>query len=68
MIKTIAIEGMHCQHCVKAVDEALTALAGVDKVVVSLEDNNAIVEGNTLNDSALQEAIEDIGFDVVSIK
>lgn len=67
MVKTIAIEGMHCEHCVKAVNDALAAVAGVDKVAVSLADNNAVVEGAELDNAALTEAIEDIGFDVAGI-
>ena len=67
MVKTISIEGMHCEHCVKAVNDALAAVAGVDKVAVTLAGNNAVVEGADLNNAALTEAIEDIGFDVVSI-
>ena len=67
MVKTIAIEGMHCEHCVKAVNDALAAVAGVDKVAVSLADNNAVVEGAALDNAALTEAIEDIGFDVAGI-
>ena len=63
MVKTISIEGMHCEHCVKAVYDALAAVAGVVKVAV----NNAVVEGAELDNAALTEAIEDIGFDVVSI-
>lgn len=67
MVKTISIEGMHCEHCVKAVNDALAAVAGVDKVAVSLADNNAVVEGAELDNAALTEAIEDIGFDVAGI-
>ena len=67
MVKPISIEGMHCEHCVKAVNDALAAVAGVDKVAVNLAGNNAVVEGADLNNAALTEAIEDIGFDVVSI-
>lgn len=67
MVKTISIEGMHCEHCVQAVKDALAAVAGVDKVSVSLTDNNAIVEGTALNNAVLKEAVEDIGFDVVAI-
>lgn len=67
MVKTISIEGMHCEHCVKAVNDALAAVAGVDQVAVNLADNNAVVEGAELDNAALTEAIEDIGFDVVSI-
>lgn len=68
MTKTISIEGMHCQHCVAAVKEALETVAGVSKVAVSLENNNAVVEADGASDAALKEAIEDIGFDVVGIK
>lgn len=33
MTKTIAIEGMHCQHCVGAVKEALAAVEDRKSVV-----------------------------------
>ena len=35
---TITIEGMSCEHCVRAVKEAIGALNGVKSVDVSLED------------------------------
>jgi copper chaperone CopZ len=68
MIKTIKIEGMHCPNCVAAVKRELEAIEGVSKVDVSLEDAQAIVEVEDVADETLQEAIEDIGFDVVEIK
>lgn len=68
MTKTISIEGMHCQHCVAAVTSALEELSGVTKVVVSLEKNNAVIEAEGVADTAIKEAIEDIGFDVTRIK
>lgn len=68
MIKTISIEGMHCQHCVAAVNEALQAVPGVTSVAVSLENNNAVVEGASLDDTALKAAVEDTGFDVIAVK
>ena len=68
MIKTISIEGMHCPNCVSAVKRELEALEGVSKVDVSLEEAQAIVEVEDVADETLQEAIEDIGFDVVEIK
>ncbi len=68
MLKTIKIEGMHCMNCVAAVKKELEALDGVSKVDVSLEDGQAIVEAEEIADETLQEAIEDIGFDVVEIK
>lgn len=68
MTKTIAIEGMHCQHCVAAVNEALEAVSGVTSVKVSLEKNNAVVEGESLDDAVLKAAVEDTGFDVAGIQ
>lgn len=45
MIK-LKIEGMTCNHCVQAVNQALTGVAGVDRVVeVNLERGEAVVEG-----------------------
>lgn len=66
-MKTISIKGMHCMHCVSSVTEALKAVEGVTSVTVNLEAQNAIVEG-TATDVALKEAVEDTGFDVVSIQ
>ena len=40
---TIPVYGMSCEHCVKAVSNALNALKGVNKVEVSLEGKNAQV-------------------------
>lgn len=67
MIKTIFISGMHCEHCVKAVNEALKALPGITSVTVSLEDNVATVSGPDPDDAAIKAAIEDTGFDVIEI-
>ena len=64
---TIAIEGMHCQHCVKAVNDALAAVPGVEAVEVSLEKKQATVKGQSLDAAALQAAVEDTGFDVLSV-
>ncbi|MDR1899522.1 MAG: cation transporter [Treponema sp.] len=66
-MKTILkIEGMSCDHCVKAVKGALEAVAGVSSAVVSLKDKNAEVEhdaGAALD--AMKAAIEEEGYEVV---
>ena len=67
MIKTIFIGGMHCEHCVKAVNDELKALPGITSVTVSLEDNVATVSGPAPDDAAIKAAIEDTGFDVIEI-
>ncbi len=58
----LAIEGMTCQHCVKAVDAELAKVPGVTKVDVSLENNSAIVEGQADN-AALIAAVAEAGYE-----
>lgn len=67
MKKKIMIEGMSCGHCVKHVQEALEGLNNVSSVEVNLAEKYAVVE-TTVEDSQLQEAIDDAGYDVISIE
>lgn len=67
MRKIISIDGMHCEHCSTAVAEALQALPGVQNIQVSLPDKQAVLEAGSNSDESLRNAIEDIGFDVISI-
>lgn len=67
MRKIISIDGMHCEHCSAAVAEALQTLPGVQNVQVSLPDKQAVLEAGSNSDESLRNAIEDIGFDVISI-
>ena len=67
MKKKIMIEGMSCGHCVKHVQEALEGLNGVSSVEVNLAGKYAVVE-TTVEDSQLQEVIDDAGYDVLSIE
>lgn len=63
-MKTIIVDGMHCQNCVKAINSALEDL-GLDSVKVEV--GKVEVTGNVDN-KVLVDAIEGIGFDVVEIK
>ncbi|MBR7070376.1 MAG: heavy metal translocating P-type ATPase [Oxalobacter sp.] len=68
MQKNIQIEGMNCNHCRMAVEKALSAIPGVNKVEVSLENRNAIVDmAGTVPDDALADAVTDAGFEVKGI-
>lgn len=61
MIK-LKVDGMSCDHCVRAVKSALAGVEGVDTVVeVSLERGEAIVEGNP-EVSALVAAVTEEGY------
>ena len=67
MKKVIKIEGMHCGGCVKRVDAALNGIDGV-KAVVDLAGKCAVVELSwDVSDDVLRDAVEDLGFEVVSI-
>ncbi len=60
---TLKIEGMTCNHCVKAVTEALAEVPGVDKVIdVSLEQKQAVVSGQA-DPAALIGAVAEAGYE-----
>jgi len=62
MIK-LNVEGMSCEHCVKAVTKALAGVPGVDQVVdVSLDRGEAVVEGQPDTDK-LVAAVKEEGYD-----
>ena len=61
MIK-LAIDGMSCGHCTAAVEKALLATEGVEKVTVSLDPGQAEVEGS-VNVGQLIAVIEDEGYE-----
>jgi copper chaperone len=64
---TINIKGMTCSGCVNSITNVLKPLAGVSKVNVSLENNNATLsyDPTKTNLAQFKSAIEDAGFDVV---
>ena len=63
MIK-LKVSGMTCEHCERAVTNALADVAGVDKVVaVNRQNEEAIVEG-TADTEALLAAVREEGYDV----
>ena len=69
MKKKISIEGMSCQHCVNHVTESLKELEGVDKVEVSLEEKQAVIESaKGITDGDIKNAIEEVGYEVVGIE
>ena len=62
------IEGMSCEHCVKAVKNAVGAIDGVTGVEVSLEENTAIVECGETPPELIKSEIEDQGYDVTGFE
>ncbi len=63
---TLQVTGMTCGHCVKAVEDNVGALAGVDKVAVNLEAGTVDVSFTSpaVDLKKISDTIEDQGFDV----
>ena len=69
MVKTLNVEGMMCQHCVKHVHDAIVKVAGVKGVDVSLEKKNAAVEcEESVSDDTLKAAVAEAGYEVTGIE
>lgn len=67
MKKILIVEGMSCGHCEKAVKNALNELSEVTDVNVDLAEKKVEVTGEGLEDSKLKEAIDEAGYEVISI-
>jgi copper chaperone len=63
MITTVAVEGMTCQHCVRAVFTALAAVPGIDRAEVSVGSARVEHDGSVTVDQ-LREAIAIAGYAV----
>ncbi|MEB3197446.1 MAG: heavy metal-associated domain-containing protein [Candidatus Sericytochromatia bacterium] len=61
MTLELTITGMSCDHCVRAVTAALSAVPGVERVTVSLTDGRAQVEGQA-DLPRLLAAVEEEGY------
>ncbi len=69
MKKTMMIEGMMCQNCVKHVFNALSKVEGVDSVEVDLDGKKAEVAlKDEVSDDVLKEAVTEAGYEVLDIK
>jgi copper chaperone CopZ len=57
------VAGMHCAHCVAAVEEEVSAVPGVESVSIDLETKRVDVAGESLDDAAIRAAIEEAGYE-----
>ena len=68
-MKTIKIEGMHCEHCSGRVKKCLEMLDGVESAEVSHESGTAVVVlESSISDDVLKKTVEDAGYDVKGIE
>ncbi len=63
--REFAVDGMHCEGCVKSVTGAVARVPGVKRVDVSLENKAATVEFDaaSVEPAAIVEAIVGAGFE-----
>jgi copper chaperone len=63
MITTVAVEGMTCQHCVRAVFTALAGVSGIDRAEVSIGSARVEHDGSVTVEQ-IREAIALAGYTV----
>jgi copper chaperone len=63
---TLNVQGMSCDHCVRAVEGSVGELNGVNSVKVNLKSKTVDVEFNNQEVSLdkIKETIDDQGYDV----
>ncbi len=63
--KEIVVEGMHCIHCAKRVEDKLSQIDGVKKVSVELSNGKVKILSKTeLDDSLIKTTVETLGYTV----
>ena len=64
----LQVEGMSCDHCVKAITKAVGALPGTANVVVDLKKGTVTVEYDSVQSSLdkIKLEIEDQGYELVT--
>jgi copper chaperone len=60
---TYSVPDVHCAHCEKAITEEVSAVEGVESVVVDLEAKRVTIAGSGLNDAKLRAAIDEAGYE-----
>jgi len=65
---TLNVSGMSCEHCVKAVNNALSSLAGVKDIKVSLKDGKVSFSHDPAKAplDKIEAAITEEGYEVKS--
>jgi copper chaperone len=61
---TYKVDGMSCNHCVKSVTSAIKELDASVDVQIDL-DSKQVNISKDLDEGALRDAIEDVGFDFI---
>lgn len=63
---TVTVQGMTCDHCVRAVTDAVAKLDGVDDVAVDLDTGRVEVSGPDVDEPAVRDAVIEAGYEPVA--
>jgi len=67
MVSTVAISGMSCAHCTRAVFTSLSGVAGISRADVSI--GKAVIEHDgTVSAEAIRQAISIAGYEVADVR
>ncbi|MEZ5311373.1 MAG: cation transporter [Microthrixaceae bacterium] len=67
MENTYTVKGMTCGHCVAAVTEEVSAVAGVDSVSVDLSSGSMTVASpSPIDVEVLRAAVDEAGYELLS--
>lgn len=65
-VRTYAISGMTCSHCVMSVREEVSEVEGVSAAEADLASGRLTVSGSEFTDDAVRAAVAGAGYEVVS--
>ena len=65
--RTLKIQGMHCQHCVNRVTEAIQSIPGASAAVYLNRGEAAVSMDRKIPDETLRDAVEKAGYRVAEI-
>jgi copper chaperone len=60
--QSYSVVGMSCAHCAAAVNEKVSAVAGVSDVDVDVDRGVVLVRGSGVDDEAVRVAVEAAGY------
>jgi len=62
--RTLTIDGMHCEHCVDRVEEALTGVDGVAVRNVAIGTAEVSYDASEVTDEQLAAVLDDAGYEM----
>jgi copper chaperone CopZ len=65
-MKVYTVSGMTCGHCVAAVTEEVSGVAGVVQVDVDLDSGALVVDGHGFTDEQVRAAVDEAGYALVA--